>query len=223
MNKSPKDRIIVSRYSKKSTVKRWLHCCLFILVFASCKNNEAKIDFADQFKKIDSVKASVKSGDLIVRNGNDEVSLATRKFNRKDTTYSHCGIIQIENDTVFVYHALGGSYNPSQKLMRQVLDSFCNPVEVDKFAIYRYSFPDEQKSALAEIIKEHYKNQLPFDMFFNYESDDTMYCSEFVFKSINRATKNYFIQFLPPSNPVYITVDDLYLNPSATLIKKIIF
>ena len=51
--------------------------------------------------------------------GIDDVSRAARSMNRKDTSYSHCGIVFIENDSVFVYHALGGSYNPSQKLLRE--------------------------------------------------------------------------------------------------------
>lgn len=203
--------------------KRWLYCCLFILVFTSCKNYEPQKDFTYQFQKIDSVKALAQTGDLIVRNGIDEVSAATRKFNRKDTTYSHCGIIQVENDSVFIYHALGGSYNPSQKLMRQVIDSFCNPKDVDQFAIYRYNLSPLQNIQLSEIVHEKYYSRLPFDMFFNYQTDDKMYCSEFVFKCVNSATENFLTQFHPATQPMYVTVDDLYLNPQTTLIKKVIF
>lgn len=207
----------------KRNTKRWLYCCLFIFLSASCKTGLPESDHSLAYKKTDSVKAIIQTGDIIVRNGTDEVSMATRKFNRQDTTYSHCGILQIENDTIFVYHALGGSYNPSQTLMRQVLDSFCNPKEVDKFAIYRYRFSPEQNNQFSKTIRQHFANRLPFDMFFNYDTDDKMYCSEFVFKSINTVDSNYLMSVHPRTNPMYITVDDLYLNPKTQLIKKVNF
>ena len=215
--------IFVSKYFLKLKNKRWLYCCLFILLFTSCKPHKIERDYTHQYKKIDSVKIILQTGDLIVRNGIDEVSMATRKFNRKDTSFSHCGIIQIENDSQFVYHALGGSYNPPQTLMRQPLNSFCNPKEVDKFAIYRYEFTPVENILLSEIIHEHHKNRLPFDMFFNFDTDDKMYCSEFVFKSINNATNNSAYKAVPRSQPMYITVDDLFLDNRVILIKQVIF
>lgn len=213
----------VVELNKSDLIKRWLCSCLFIFFGISCSENNGAAYFVKEFEKINQTKPLVKTGDLIVRNGNDEVSLATRKFNRKDTSYSHCGIIQIENDSVFVYHALGGSYNPSQTLMRQVIDSFCNPIDVDKFAVYRYDITPLQNKLLTQTVIHHFTNRLPFDLFFNYESNDKMYCSEFVFKSLNAATGNYFLLRHPKTSPEYITVDDLYLNPKATLVKKIEF
>jgi len=202
---------------------RGIYCGIFISLFASCINNPPVNSVNTSFRKIDSVKSLITNGDLILRNGTDEVSMATRKFNRRDTTYSHCGIIQIENDTAFVYHALGGRYNPSQKLIRQVIDSFCNPKENDGFAVYRYDFSDTQRFTLARIVRNYHHQQLPFDMFFNYETSDKMYCSEFVFKSINQASENYLLQFHPLTQPMYITIDDLYTNPGSRLIKKVTF
>ena len=60
-------------------------------------------------------------------------------------------------------------------------------------------------------------------MFFNYQSDDKMYCSEFVFKSVNAAAENYLLKIHPATKPMYVTVDDLYLNDSAAMVKKVIF
>lgn len=194
-------------------------CCLFILL--CCRSRPVEDGYAYQYKNLDSAKALVHTGDLIVRNGTDEVSFATRKFNRKDTSYSHCGLIQVENDSIWVYHALGGIYNPSQTLKRQIIDSFCNPMEIDQFAIYRYKFSTAQNQLLSRVVTNYYKEKLPFDMFFNIESNDKMYCSEFVFKSINAVTNGYLMNRLPYTQPQYVTVDDLYLNPLTQLVIKV--
>lgn len=227
MNKTQniKNNIKIGVLLYRKALKRWHYSCLFIFLFSACvSSNNKNIAINNKaFSQIDSLKQWLKSGDIIVRNGMDEVSMATRRFNRQDTSYSHCGIIQLENDTAFVYHALGGSYNPSQVLMRQPVDSFCNPSEVSAFAVYRLQLTNTQNSELTSVIKTHYTSRLPFDMFFNYDSDDKMYCSEFVFKSINAAAGNYLLGFHPRNQPMYVTVDDLYLNPSAKLIKQIKF
>lgn len=150
-----------------------------------------------------------------MRNGLDEVSRTTRNFNRKDKTYSHCGILQIEKDTVFVYHALGGVYNRSQALLREPIDSFCAPAKTDKFAVYRYRLSAAQGLQLSELVASYYKNKLPFDLFFNFYTDDRMYCSEFVFKCLNKVLDNKLLQYLNDQEPLYVSVDDLYLNDMA--------
>src|SRR4051812_41975620 len=61
----------------------------------------------------------IKSGDIITRLGSDITSEMIRQFNQKDKSFSHCGIASIEHDTVFIYHAIGGEFNPDQKLKRE--------------------------------------------------------------------------------------------------------
>ena len=192
--------------------------CLFlfyVLMLNACTNNSLT-------QKLQAVKPLLKSGDIIVRSGNDEVSEAARSFNRKDKTYSHCGIIQIENDSVFVYHALGGIYNPSQKLLRQPVALFCNPDDVDQFAVYRYPLTQVENKQLSNWINEKYRTGLLFDYYFNFYTDNRMYCSEFVFKALNTATGGAFNKFLHENEePLYIAIDDLYLNDAVREIVKI--
>ncbi|WP_169540137.1 YiiX/YebB-like N1pC/P60 family cysteine hydrolase [Niabella aurantiaca] len=176
------------------------------------------------FRQLDSLKPLLKSGDLVFRNGTDAVSLATRRFNRRDTSFSHCGIIAIEGDTVWVYHAIGGSYNPPQSLKKEPLDSFAVPGENDKIAVYRYPLTGREQERLTVIVQEHYKSRLPFDLFFNFDTDSRMYCSEFVFKSMNRSMHGRLSPIIRQQpEPVYISIDDLFLNPYATPVKKIVY
>jgi hypothetical protein len=198
---------------------------LFLLV--ACNHTTAPVKKTDpaalaaDFLLIDSTKPLIQSGDVIFRNGNDEVSRAARAMNRKDTSFSHCGLIQIEHDTIFVYHAIGGIYNPDQHLRRDPIDSFCTPVENNAFGIYRYNLNPLQTAKLSNIIRQYYRDGLRFDLYFNFLTDDVMYCSEFVFKSLNRSANGAFTKYVRLDTiPYGVTTDDIYLNENCRLVKR---
>lgn len=202
---------------------------LFLLFFAlACNENVAKQQdtlsdslIAINYRQIDSVKSFINSGDIIFRNGTDEVSRAARSMNRKDTSFSHCGFVYKENDSFFVYHAIGGIYNPDQKLKREQLESFCNPAENDAVGIYRFTLNKEEEEKLNKIVKSYFKAGLKFDLFFNFQSDDVMYCSEFVFKSLNQSKKGDLTKYVRLDTiPYGVTTDDIFLNENCRLIKR---
>lgn len=176
---------------------------------------------AAAYRSIDSSKAFIKNGDIIFRNGMDEVSQAARSMNRKDSSFSHCGLLFIEHDSVFVYHALGGIYNPGQKLRRDLLDSFCTPAENNAFGIYRYNLQNAQRVKLKAVVDSFYKAGLKFDMYFNYFSEGEMYCSEFVFKSLDKAVNGAYSRYVRLDTlPYGVTTDDIFLNENCSLVGR---
>jgi hypothetical protein len=207
-------------------IKRWLTSCL-LLFGVSCTTqtgSKGSVDNNRYYQRIDSVKPLIQNGDLIFRNGTDEVSKAARSMNRIDTSFSHCGILLIENNNVFVYHAIGGSYNPSQKLRRDPIDSFLIPEEADRFAVYRYELATTENDSLSAVVQQFYRAGLKFDMYFNFLSDETMYCSEFVFKSLDKAMSGELTESIKAREwPFGISPDDLFLYKKSRLIKRVDF
>ncbi len=202
---------------------------LFLLFYCvACKQSteikDNKINkeiLANNFQQIDSVKQLIKNGDIIFRNGIDDVSRAARSMNRTDTSFSHCGILSREHDSIFVYHAIGGIYNPSQKLKRELIDSFCNPSENDALGIYRYNLKKQEEEKLGSIVKSYFNAGLKFDLYFNFQSDDVMYCSEFVFKSLNQSMNGLLTKYVRMDTiPFGVTTDDIFLNENCRLIKR---
>src|SRR6478672_11874002 len=102
---------------------------------------------------IASARPLIQTGDLITRTGNDFTSEGLRSLNQRNKKYSHCGIASVEHDTVFVYHALGGEWNPDEKLRRDPVELFCNPLENRGFGIFTFSFTDEQKHDLDSVVR----------------------------------------------------------------------
>lgn len=208
---------------------RWL-CCLFVFI-AGCKNapeytrlkltasDSAKIILKNEraYRAINSVKPIIKQGDMILRTGNDFTSESLRQLSFTDKTYSHCGIASIENDTIFVYHSLGGEWNPDEKLRRDRLELFCNPDENRGFGVFSFNFDSPQINHLDSIIKAWYNNGVMFDMKFDLATDERLYCAEFISKAIAAATnKQIRFSLSKINNFEFVAVDNLFLNKNCT-------
>ncbi len=147
-----------------------------------------------------------------------------RRLSQKDKTYSHCGIAEWEKDTLFVYHALGGELNPDQKIRRDPFRLFCNPYENRGFGVFRYKINDQQQKNIGNIARTFYADNIKFDLLFDLESDDKMYCSEFVYKTIERATGDSIKPGTTTFNhKKFIAVDNLFVNSFCTQIERVVF
>lgn len=170
---------------------------------------------------LDTMYQLSQTGDIVFRNGIDEVSQAARMLSRRDPSYSHCGIVIREGDTAYVYHSIGGTENPSGRLKRQPLVEFFDTMAYSAFAIYRLKTKEDILPMVSQVVHRHFRNGLRFDAFFNLQSDDVMYCSEFVAKSMNEAfemagMKVKFMAF----DKTGVTIDDISLNPFCRFIRK---
>ena len=213
---------------------RWPLCCLIFLfqtvlfTFNSCGSRKqlqplivTKEDSLEKekmirraFRNIAGMKKNIRSGDLVTRTGNDITSQSLRSLNRRNKTWSHCGIASIENDTLFVYHAIGGEWNPDEKLRRDTWIQFAEPYSNNGIAQFRFTVESKMLDDLIGIIKEFHKNDLPFDMNFDLATDDKMYCAEFIYKSLDKAS-HHQLQFNRSqiNNFEFVGVDDIFLHP----------
>jgi hypothetical protein len=220
-----------------SNIMGWLISCLIFLLYACGNTSNYKTlltTTADSLKelqkieqafiKIDAAKKTIATGDLIVRTGNDFTSESLRSLNQRDKTYSHCGIASIENDSLFVYHALGGEWNPDQKIRRDAFEIFADPYSNRGIGIYRYPLAKNEIKALIVTVKNLHRMGIMFDMKFNLETNDRMYCAEFVYKSYIMGTAGV-LQFNTShiGQFAFIGVDDLFLQPACRLQKKILY
>lgn len=155
----------------------------------------------------------LQEGDLIVRAGRSFFSNELRKFSRRDPTYSHCGWIVQEDGRWVVYHAIGGTDNPDNRLRRDGLFSFCHPLDVTQFAVYRYKLPAEEIHKATRKARELHQAEVSFDLQFTLDDNHELYCAEFIWE-ILKETENQaeFISLSRLDNKLYIGVDDLYLH-----------
>jgi len=207
---------------------RWLISCLFFI--CSCTQTQNKFEIANPnvsnflTAKIDSLKECIQNGDIITRTGNDFTSENLRLMNIRDKTYSHCGIAFIEHDTTFVFHAIGGDFNPNQALKKETFKTFVNPLENRGFGIYRFNQTEKEYKLLKWICDEFYQIKLPFDMDFDLKTNDKMYCAEFVGKSLELASdQNLKINRSKIQSFEFIGVDDIMLHNECHKITSLVF
>ena len=166
------------------------------------------------YQQINTTRKYIKTGDVVTRTGNDFTSESLRMLNQRNTTYSHCGIASIENDTVFVYHALGGEWNPDEKLRRDPWEIFADPYSNKAIGIFNPSISTVVKDSIIGLTKRYQSEGLMFDMDFDLKTDDRMYCAEFIYKVFKGASENQ-IQFNRSKikDFEFIGADDIFLHP----------
>ena len=217
--------------------KRWHWCCLLFFYVCSCKHSpqyqSVTLTKEDTAKTIVFIKKAftniyiaqndIQNGDIITRLGNDFTSECLRQINVRDKTWSHCGIASIEHDSIFVYHALGGEFNPNQQLRRDHLPVFADP-NTRGMGIYRQQLSAKELYVLLIIIKKLHAARVMFDMKFDLQTDERMYCAEFVYKAFLWAT-NQQIHFTTSivKEKVFVGVDDIFLYPQCKQIKKVFY
>jgi hypothetical protein len=166
------------------------------------------------FKAIRLAEKDIQTGDLVTRTGNDFTSESLRNLCRRDQTYSHCGIASRENDTLFIYHAMGGEWNPDEKLRRDPWIFFAEPYSNKGVGLFRFEMADSNISRLINVVQHYYRSGLTFDMKFDLATDDKMYCAEFIYKSYLKASddkinfdKSHIGDF------EFVGPDDIFLHP----------
>lgn len=231
---------------------------LFILLLAACGgNNEAAqseddhlgIKTADEKKeanlaKIEEARKTIQDGDLVLRTGNDYSSEQVKQFSQKDKTYSHGGIAFHDSGNIYVYHVVPDYFHIKDKVRKELLDSFCNPVNNLGFGIARYKMDTAEVRVFHEYLDKQYQKKIPFDVVFDMKSDDSMYCSEMIKKGLILATNNRIhlgnIRFSDRSKykvvkqylkmqekdfvgREFVPIDHLFVNPHAEVLKRFVF
>ncbi len=221
----------------KTTPLYIIGAVFLIAVFTSCQNTEptARLDeraqaAADSARQrrasviIDTIRPYIQSGDLVLRTGNDFTSESLRQMNRRNQDYSHCGIASMEAGKVYIYHALGGEFNPDQKIRRDELAYFADPAGNRGIAVYRYNFTAAEKSGLVDAARQLQRAGIMFDMQFDLASNDRMYCAEYIYKCLLisskgkiRCSTSYLKAF------EFVGVDDLFLYPGCRNVETIVY
>jgi len=161
---------------------------------------------------IDSCKSLLRNGDIIVRTGNDMTSEMFREANSKDKTYSHCGIVLIEGGQPYIYHSIGGEDNPNEVLRRDDIKTWASPLHNSGIGILRYRFTTAQIDSLAAITRGYYNQHKKFDMQFDINNDDKLYCAELLYQTINKSLRKAVIKPTQRLGYTYVAIDDITQN-----------
>lgn len=161
----------------------------------------------------------LQTGDIALRTGADATSHALRAMNQKSKTFSHCGIVSIENGQPWIYHSIGGEDNPDARIQRETPDRFFSPQTNEGGGICRRPLTETEKAGIIRQAQTWFREGRTFDMNFDLATDTQLYCAEFVYKAFVSAgfpEKNFSKSHTGGFE--YVAVDDLYTHPTAKII-----
>ncbi len=185
-----------------------------VCILWSCKSGTSPTS------KPESSFSGLESGDIIYRQGNGLLSEYFRKTSSKEQTYSHAGIILIEEDSsVFVIHSEASEFTGQGGVKKESLNTFLN--NVSDWALYRLDTSEWVRNEVVGNAMEYYEQSIPFDFEFNHLSKDKIYCTELIAVSVNRAmSRDVILPLGTFKEKKYYAIDDTYLINEMKLIKK---
>jgi len=205
--------------------------------------NYSEIKLQEMYDFIKEGEQELKEGDLVVRRGRDMISYTIRQFNRTDHFYSHAGLVFYEHNKAFIYHIYPDESDAGSQFFKDSLRTFADPFKNDGYAIYRYNLDSTELKYLKTEVLLLYNKGIRFDIKFDQRTDDAMYCSEMIRKTLLKATQNRIaikedkltndeIKFfskklnIPASegnNRRIVAIDNLYLNNSCKFIQQFVY
>ena len=231
-------------------LKRTILFITAIIFFFSCGSN-ASSRFAADAKTLNSqlikdAQATIRSGDVILRSGRDFTSYRIRELSDSDKTYSHAGIAYVHDTSVYIYHITPPDLDEpkTDTAMRlEPIEKFANPAKCFGFGIVRYRLSNDEINTALKYLDSLYNKKVSFDHYFNLEDHTKMYCSEMVDNTLRFATGNritlarkyftklqalkaakYFHRTIQDvSKTEYISIDNIEINPNATVIYNYVF
>ena len=172
-------------------------------------------------KLVDSAIALLHTGDLVLRTGADVTSYMFTQMNQTNKTYSHCGIVIIENGYPFIYHSIGGEDNPDQVIRRDSASFWFSPANNLGLGIFRYQIEQAVTDSIVAMTLKYYKEKKMFDMNFDLATDDRLYCAEFVYKIVNHSLKKELITASQRFGYRFVAIDNLILNSKTSAVWQV--
>jgi hypothetical protein len=146
---------------------------------------------------------------LILRLGDGYFSNIFRRVSSEEKRYSHSGILHRVDDRYKVYHIEANEFTGKGIVKDEPLESFIGHSR--EWALYAIISPDPMKAEIVRQARIFYESGIPFDLDFDLASDDKLYCSELVAKSINNAFGEELITpNLQIAGHFFYGLDDIY-------------
>lgn len=164
--------------------------------------------------------AQIQEGDFILRRGfgffSDYIS---KELNDSVIDVTHAGIITKRNDSLFVIHSLSSDVTDIDGLQIQPLQEFLRYSYPQKIIVTRLKNADSAVGLkISSLAKNYLEKQIPFDHKGNFDNDDELFCTEMIWKILEKdmhcvkipteavARKEFFYSMKPMYDTIYFDI-----------------
>jgi hypothetical protein len=120
----------------------------------------------------------LRNGDIIMRQGRGAISLTISARLNEKYKLSHCGILNIENDSINVIHTLSLSVSNTNGMQQAKLSEFVDDTYKNSIIVVRLKNSDNNK--IADKAKYYLSQKIPFDDDFNFADTSKFFCNELI-------------------------------------------
>lgn len=195
---------------------------LFTFFIFSC--SEDKVDNQSkliQQKILNDIVKNGKSGDIILKKGYGLVSQTIVKALDEKIQISHCGILHKDTITneFYIIHSVARQVSDADGVQKISLKKFVNDVKPKDFYLMRYNSNTDfiTNEALCYLEK-----RIPFDHKYNLDSNDELYCSEFIYKIFFSEKQFEVFKSIEIKNKQILLFNDIFKNDEFSIIIKYI-
>ncbi|MFC6097034.1 YiiX/YebB-like N1pC/P60 family cysteine hydrolase [Flavobacterium qiangtangense] len=185
------------------------------------KSEQAAIVKNEAITRLSPAEISqIKEGDFILRRGfgffSDYIS---EELNDSIIDVTHAGIITKRNDSLFVIHSLSSDVTDIDGLQIQPLKTFLRYSFPEKIVITRLRNSDPEIGLkITSLAKNYLQKHIPFDHKGNYDDDSELFCTEMIWKILEKdlkcvkipteaeARKKFFYSMTPMYDTTYFDI-----------------
>ena len=173
--------------SKMLQKKSILHIFILSFIFLLCCKGKQEYSFSQNQTKMGSAGCDslsndeinlLQNGDIIMRHGRGAISLSiTAKLNEK-YKLSHCGILNIDGDSISVIHTLSIIVSHSNGVQIATLKEFFADTYENSLVVVRLKNTNNNK--ITDRAKYYLAKKIPFDDNFNINDTTKFFCNQLV-------------------------------------------
>ena len=163
---------------------------LFFYLDAKKEKEEVK-EHENEQRLSDLDKRKLKEGDFILRRGYGFFSdMIAKHLNTGTIDVTHSGILVKRNNKWFVIHALSSDVSAIDGVQIQDLDTFLTYSQQNKIIVTRFkNVTSHQGNKIAALAQRYLDAKIPFDHQGNYDEPSKMYCTEMIWKILEKDLK----------------------------------
>ena len=159
------------------------HLFVFILIWyftSSCKNKPETLE-----NNLDVASEKLEPGDIILKCGYGFISNSIIKILQEPISISHCGIVCIQHDSIFVTHSIAAEISDKDGVQTKLLNEFLLDTKPESLFILRHKSSFTKRQQIQKRALLYLQEKTPFDYAMDITEKSSIYCSELVFHVLN--------------------------------------
>lgn len=163
-------------------------------------------------EKIQSIETHLMDGDIVLRCGRDITSEMMRIMNKSDHRFSHCGFVFTTAGKKMVYHSIGAEDSPEAVIRVESLENFFSPANNLAIGFAKMHYNEGEQILIKSMLDSLVRAKVPFDLNFNIDSDDSLYCTEMIAKTLKQINPKIIIPLTDTFGQKFYTIQNITEN-----------